>query len=202
MTTAPDGFRNSDKEKIMFVSIKNFKDSILVKTQFNPDFTNKAHKLGGKFDYSEKAWRFDERNIDLVKKALLDTFGTDGYNQSVVDVEVTVKEKIIGEQSPIFLAGRIIAQARGRDSGAITGEGIVFIEKSATSGGSVKNWLTKIEEGAVFKILDLYEGALKFLDNDESIEYKIINKKSSPDELQQLKAELERIKSRIAELEA
>lgn len=69
-------------------------------------------------------------------------------------------------------------------------------------GGSVKNWLTKIEEGAVFKILDLYEGALKFLDNDESIEYKIINKKSSQDELQQLKAELKRIKSRIAELEA
>lgn len=202
MTTAPDGFRNSDKEKIMFVSIKNFKDSIQVKTQFNPEFANAARKIGGKFDYSVKAWCFDERNLDLVKAALLDIFGTDGYNQSVVDVEVTVKEKIIGEQSPIYLGGRIIAQARGRDSGAINGESIVFIEKSATSGGSVKNWLTKIEEGAVFKILDLYEGALKFLDSDESIEYKIINKKSSQDELQQLKAELERIKSRIAELEA
>lgn len=186
----------------MFVSIKNFKDSIQVKTQFNPEFVNVARKIGGEFDYSVKAWRFDERNIDLVTTALSDIFGTDGYNQSVVDVEITVKEKIIGEQSPIYLAGRIIAQARGRDSVATIGEGVVFIEKSPSSGGSVKNWLTKIEAGSIFKILDLYEGALKFLDNDESIEYKIINKKSSQDELQQLRAELARIEARIAELEA
>lgn len=186
----------------MFVSIKNFKDSIQVKTQFNPEFANAARKIGGKFDYSVKAWCFDDRNIDLVKTALLDIFGTDGCNQSVVDVEITVKEKIIGEQAPIYLGGRIIAQARGRDSGATIGEGVVFIEKSPSSGGSVKNWLTKVDEGSIFKILDLYEGALKFLDNDESIEYKIISKKSPQNELQQLRAELARIEARIAELEA
>ncbi|NUF49542.1 hypothetical protein [Gilliamella sp. ESL0250] len=186
----------------MFVSIKNIDKTIQVKTQFNPDFACAARKIGGKYDYSLKAWCFDERNIDLVKAALLDIFGTDGYNQSVVDVEITVKKKILGEQSPIYLGGRIIAQARGRDSGATIGDGVVFIEKSPTSGGSVKNWSTKVEEGLKFKILDLYEGALKFLDNDESIEYKIISKKSPHDELQQLKAELARITSRIAELEA
>lgn len=186
----------------MKISLKTIKNTIQVETQYNPEFANLARKIGGKFDYSLKAWCFDERNIDLVKAALLDIFGTDGYNQSVVDIEVTVKKKILGEQSPIYLGGRIIAQARGRDSGATIGDGVVFIEKSPTSGGSVKNWLTKVEEGSKFKILDLYEGALKFLDNDESIEYKIISKKSPHDELQQLKAELARIKSRIAELEA
>ena len=186
----------------MKISLKTIGNTIQVKTQFNPKFANAASKIGGKFDYSAKAWNFDDRNIDLVKSTLLDIFGTDGCNQSVVDVEITVKQKIIGEQAPIYLGGRIIAQARGRDSGAKIGEGVVFIEKSPSSGGSVKNWLTKVDEGSIFKILDLYEGALKFLDNDESIEYKIISKKSPQNELQQLKAELARIEARIAELEA
>jgi hypothetical protein len=190
----------------MFVSIKNINNTIQVKTQFNPDFSYAAKKIGGKYDFNEKIWCFDERNLDLVKNALMSTFGTDGYDQSTVDVEITVKEKFIGEQSPIYLAGRIIAQARGRDSGARNGDGIVFIENSPKSGGSMKNWLTKIEEGSVFKILDLYAGAIDFLNECDSIEYRIIrntqSQSSKETELAQLKIERDRINARIAELEA
>lgn len=147
-------------------------------------------------------WCFDDRNQELVKNLLKSIFGTDGYNQSTIDVEITVKKRIITESSPVYLAGRIIAQARGRDSGANCGEKIAFVEKKPQSGGSMKYWTTEIPDGAVFRILDLYVGATNFLDECDEIEYRVISKQSShEDELEQLKIELARITARIAELE-
>ena len=186
----------------MFVSVKNINNSIHVKTQYNPDFTSAAKQIGGKFNFDEKAWQFDERNQELVKNTLMSIFGTNGYYQPIIDVEVTVKKRITAENSPIYLAGRIIAQARGRDSGATCGEKVAFIEKKPQSGGSAKYWTTEIAEGTVFRILDLYEGATDLLDQCDSIEYKIINKHSDHSELEYLKSELARITARIAELTA
>jgi hypothetical protein len=186
----------------MFVSIKNVNNNIYVKTQYNPDFNVAARQIGGRFDYDETAWVFDDRNKNLLRDKLLSIFGTDGYEQSCVDVEIAVKKTIIAEQEPIYLAGRMIARATGKNSRARAGEKIAFIQKSAISSGSAKNWTTEIKDGAVFRILDLYEGAVKFLDECEAIEYKIINKTSNKDaELAMLKQELKRITDRIAELE-
>lgn len=186
----------------MFVSVKNINNTIQVKTQFNPDFTSVAKQIGGKFNFDEKAWCFDERNLELVKNALMSIFGTDGYNQSTVDVEVTVKKRITAEKSPIYLAGRIIAQAIGRDSGTTCSEKIAFIEKKPQSGGSAKYWTTEIADGTVFRILDLYAGATDLLDQCDSIEYKVISQHSNHSELEYLKSELARITARIAELTA
>ena len=201
-STDPADSGLTKKVNFMFVSIRNVNNTIQVKTQFNPDFVCAAKQIGGKFDYDQKAWCFDERNLELVKNTLMSLFGTDGYNQSIVDVEVTVKKRIVAEKSPIYLAGRIIAQAGGRDSGATCSEKIAFIEKKPQSGGSMKYWTTEIAEGAVFRILDLYEGATDLLDQCDSIEYKIINKHSNHSELEYLKSELARITARIAELTA
>ncbi|OCG45730.1 hypothetical protein A9G34_01110 [Gilliamella sp. Choc4-2] len=188
----------------MFVSIKTIKNTIHVKTQYNPEFTEAAKQIGGVFDFDEKSWIFDSKITDIVTTELLRIFGTDGYNQSCVDVEVTVKKTMKSELGPIYLAGRIIAQAKARDGGARNGEKITFTKKSANSGGSTKYWTTEIEEGAVFRILDLYNGAVKFLDECDAIEYKIIRNVTDDKsiELAKLKAELQRITARIAELES
>ncbi|OCG58794.1 hypothetical protein [Gilliamella sp. Nev3-1] len=187
----------------MFVSTQNIKNTIQVKTQYNPDFTEVAKRIGGKFDFEEKSWIFDSRIANIVTAELLSVFGTDGYDQSCVDVEITVKKTIKAELGPIYLAGRIIAQANSRDGGARNGEKIIFTKKSAVSGGSIKYWTTEIKEGAVFRILDLYEGAIKFLDECDAIEYKIIQTETEDKsaELARLKTELARITARIAELE-
>jgi hypothetical protein len=166
----------------MFVSVEKVDNKIYVKNQYNPYFNIVARQIGGRFDYTEKAWVFDSRNNELLEEKLLSIFGTDGYSQSCVDVEVTVKRDIIAYKEPIYLAGRIIAQAKGRDTGAWNGDKITFVNKSANSGGSIKNWTTEIKEGAVFKILDLYTGAVKFLDECDAIEYKIIQNKSAEKE--------------------
>jgi hypothetical protein len=187
----------------MFVSVKNVKNKIYVKSQYNHYFNVVAKQIGGKFDRAEKVWVFDSRNNELLKEKLLSIFGTDGYSQSCVDVEVTVKRDIIACKQPFYLAGRIIAYAKSRDSGAWVGDGITFVNKFATSGGSMNNWITKIEEGAVFRILDLYTGAVKLLDKCDAIEYKIIQNETDSKlaEKEALELELKRIQDRIAELE-
>lgn len=186
----------------MFVSIKTINNTIQVKTQYNPSFKAQAKLIGGRFNSDEKCWEFDVRNEDLVKEMLLSIFGTDGYDQSVVDVEITVKDEIRVICSPIYIAGRKIADATGRDSGAKVCDKIVFVDDYPISGGSRGNWATIIPEDSVFRILDLYVGALEKLDR-RGFEYKIISKNSSKDEeLAKLRNELVRIKARIAELEA
>ncbi len=203
MTTAPDGLRHSDRENIMFVSIKNLKNTIQVNTQYNPNFIYEAKQIGGRFNGDTKCWEFDIRNQELVKKILLSIFGTDGRNNNLVDVVIKVNKKLTSEREPIYLAGRMIAQARGRDTGATIADGVAFINKKPQSGGSRQYWTTEITQDSIFKIFDLPEGALKLLDEYESIEYEVISKRfSKEDELIQLKAELELITNRIAELEA
>ena len=60
-----------------------------------------------------------------------------------------------------------MARAYGRDSGAKIGEGVVFLEGGASSGGSVKNWYTTIKKGSVFEVRDVPRAkAEAFLEDD------------------------------------
>lgn len=187
----------------MKVSIKNINGTIQVYTPFNSEFVAEAKKITGTFNGEQKCWCFDERNLDLVKKILLSIYGTDGQEQQSVDVEITVKKTIKSELSPVCLAGREIASARDKNSGARIGNNISFVKDSPTSGGSAKYWTTEIPEGAVFRIFDLPSGATKLLNECDDIEYKIISAgQSKEQELAQLKMERDRILARIAELEA
>lgn len=183
----------------MQVSIKKSNKTIKVTSQYNPLFSSKARKLNGQYDYSSKSWSFDIRVENLVKEILLEVYGNDGSETTFVDVDITVgDDNLLGHQDSIYLAGRIIAGARGRDSGATIGNGIVLVSGEIKSGGSVKNWLTVVKSESVFRILDLPLGALKFLEDREDINYKIIDTHNieaetvvnNDSDVEQLKAEI------------
>jgi hypothetical protein len=57
----------------------------------------------------------------------LDIFGQDDRPTKLVDVYVKVKEKLCCLQGPVTLFNKIVGSARGRDSGAKVGEGIIFL---------------------------------------------------------------------------
>lgn len=188
----------------MQVSIKKSNKTIIVKTQFNPEFSPKAESLNGQYDFESKIWSFDIRAEDLVKKALREVYGNDGSETTFVDIEVTVigDENLLGYQDAVYLAGRSIARAKGRDSVVTFGDGIVPISGKIRAGGSTKNWLTVIEPDAVFRIFDLPLGALKFLENREDISYKIIATHNietetvvdNDSDIEQLKTEISNLK--------
>ena len=69
----------------------------------------------------------------------------------------TVNKKLIGDCSPVNGNNICMATAQGRDSGARLGKGLILKRGEIRSAGSIKNWITVVEEGTEF-ILSLPKG--------------------------------------------
>lgn len=113
---------------------------------YNQNLVDECHNLGGKWDTEEKAWIFSGIVADKVEQ--LD----EKYNSELVNVEIRFKESAGKWHGPVTLAGFKIATAWGRDSGAKLAEGISLLEGAVNSGGSVKNWSTRVEAGTVIRM--------------------------------------------------
>ena len=78
-------------------------------------------------------------------------FGTDGSNNDTVYLRIECSELIASQRcEAIFMLGRLICKATGRDSGAWPAEDITLESGKFSSGGSRINWHTIIPAGTVF----------------------------------------------------
>ena len=129
---------------------------------YNQNLVNECRNLGGKWDVESKTWIFSDIVKDKVNE--LDEL----FNGEKVAVEITAITQCLKECGPIAFLGYTIAKAFGRDSGARIGDSVCLISGKISSGGSMKNWSTKIEEGSVFRLkvakglLDVYESKVEF----------------------------------------
>lgn len=181
--------------------MKNENGLIAVTTSFNSEFVKKAKDLGGKWDAKNSEWIFDSTIEEYVKSLLLDIFGVTGESKyetcSLIIKNVTLEQFNGG----IELFGRTIARAFGRDTGAKLGEGIVWVSGTKDSGGSVKNWNTKIENGT-FEIQDFPVERIKFEDVQKAVaegwcELKMVKKTRTTKEIM---AEIAEHETKIIEL--
>ncbi len=134
---------------------------LTTKTPYNPDFSPKAKKLGGKWDKAARVWTFDARDEERVRALCARLFGTDGSPVAAEDL-LTVRARpdvcdvrrgsAAGE---LWICGRKVAGVTGRDSGARLGEGVVMIAGGFSSGGSVKNYRCMWPGGTVFEVRDV-----------------------------------------------
>ncbi len=129
---------------------------LVVVAPYNPAFITAAKSdLGAKWNSS--AWTFDLRDeaeaMELVRKFY-------GWNpgMALVSVRVLFDEEKRASQGPFVLLGRVLASATGRDSGAKLGDGVRLRAGGVSSGGSMKNWLTRIDEGTELVVHDVPEG--------------------------------------------
>lgn len=129
----------------MPVSVERTGDQIVARTPFlNSNFNAKARNLAGHWDRARGGWIFDARNEPMVRAALRRAYGSDGTAPAdTVSVRFHVDRDVW--QGPVEVAGRTIARATGRDSGATLGQGIVMLSGDVNSGGSVKNWHTVVD---------------------------------------------------------
>jgi hypothetical protein len=169
---------------------------------YNPNFTSRIKRMGGKWDSARKMWSIDERNVDAVRQVLREIYGMDDTPTELVSVRVKTLVSIYADRGPITIFGRVVANATGRDSGARIGEGVVFITGNAKSGGSTKYWETIISEDSEFIIHDVPRTAvLEGFDtyDSDAIKYEIIE----PDKpnYDALRAEKERLLARISEID-
>ena len=178
-------------------------DKIEVRTPYNPQFVSKIKTAGARWNAIDKAWTMHAANIDVAREIRDDMPAAD---EKLVRVRVTALQNISADRGPIVLLGRIIASARGRDSGARVGEGVAFIDGKPQSGGSVKNWTTEISEGSIFVVADVPTTLLGELDEtgwrgQKLYRYEIIDD-DRDEQLRKLQARREELAAALADIDA
>lgn len=116
------------------IQITRQNDTIAVTSPYHPDFPAQARNLGGK--WVDKTWQFDQRDDSRVRELLLKVYGwsEDGAGD-LVTCKITLSTDTPNALS-LFVAGRQIARAFSRDSGAKLGDGVVLLDGEFDSGGS------------------------------------------------------------------
>ena len=133
------------------VTIKDGRASIY--TPFNRDFVAaiKSNIGGRKWDADNKCWTVPEEALPQVRQIMMDVYGETDLPDTCgsVTVKVTFKEECSERCDDVIIFKKVIASARGRDSGARPGDDVTFLEGKPTSGGSMKNWESVVPAGAV-----------------------------------------------------
>lgn len=137
--------------------------AILCRTPYHPRFVSEAKRLGGKWSPSSKAWVFDPRDRERVEALCREVYGTAGEEDcELVSVRIRALDEIWNLHEAVYFAGRVVARAWGRDSGAKLGPGVVQVAgERPRSGGSAKYWRTTIPKDAVFELRDLPRAAVE-----------------------------------------
>lgn len=189
------------------IKINTNENTTTLSSPYHPELPKRAKALGGKFDGTSKTWKFDARDEDRVREMAVEIYGTDGTDTETVTVRVEIGEDDLVSQNreSLYLGGQQIARAFGRDSGALLADGVVLIEGRAESGGSVKNWDTRLSAGSTFEIRDVPRGVADRMleeaaDNDRIADARIVDETS--DRREALQAERDKLVARIAEIDA
>lgn len=140
----------------MQIKITSTEEQIAVVTPYSVDFVARCRDLGGKWDAANKAWKFPVALKDDVLEALNDCYGyVADARQERITLKVTVHCEQTEGKGPVKFGPYELAHARGRDSGARPGLNVALISGTIGSGGSVKNWVSWVKAGAVFKLVDV-----------------------------------------------
>ena len=126
---------------------------------YNSEFVSRMRQLGARWNASEKSWIINSLALTDVRSAMMEIYGqTDEVQAETVNVIITFNAEQSEYRNSYQMFGRIIARAFGRDSGAIIWDNVSFLNGAPSSGGSTKNWITKIPAGCVVKIYGVPRG--------------------------------------------
>ena len=190
-----------EKIRIRRAKMRDGSRKIAVKSPYNIDFVEEARRRNGSFNSTKKEWFFDERDEDYIRELCIKIYGTDGeITAETVNVRVTVNSTWAEWRGGLALYGRQIARAWGRDSGAKSGEGVIWVSgDGADSGGSVKNWRTIIAAGTVIELRDIPKSLVENNNIPDELSVEIISENSIDKDA--LKAEREKLTARIDEID-
>ena len=183
------------------VTIKDGRASVF--TPFNRDFVAAIRNVGGrKWDADDKCWTVPEEALPEVRKIMMGIYGETDLPGTCgsVTVKVTFKEEYSERRDDVIIFKKVIASARGRDSGARPGDDVTFLEGEPTSGGSMKNWESVVPAGAVVLLRHV---PLSVWEQDKDSEYytaEIVDEGKDV-KRKELEEEKARLLARIAEID-
>lgn len=182
------------------IEIKIKKGILLIYTPYNAKFVSAIKKIGGaKWDSVNKCWTAPEEFVDAVREIMMEIYGyTDISENESVTLKIVFNEEAKEDRKDVTLFGKILSHATGRDSGARVGDDVAMIKGNIRSGGSVKNWVSVVEEGSTFIIKNVNKNIFKKekdgINYDVKIDIIDDAKKSKSELLEEKKRLLERIK--------
>lgn len=138
----------------------------LQSTVRNSFLIDACRRLGARYDTETSSWIFNAIVTDKAEE--LDLI----HNSELIKVEIAARSDIQIYCEPIRFCGFTIAQARGRDTGAILGDNVHLLNGDINSGGSAKNWTTDISDKSVFR-LEVPQELLKQEQDNESMTWDI-----------------------------
>ena len=124
---------------------------VYLTTPYNTEFIQRIKRCGGCWDAESRRWHVPEDALPVARTIMREIYGETDEAPAVetVTLEATFTRDAVGYGVPIELAGRVIARAWGRDSGARSGNEVAFVKGNPTSGGSTRNWTTIVPAGSV-----------------------------------------------------
>jgi len=189
------------------VTIKDGRASVF--TPFNRDFVAaiKTNIGGRKWDADNKCWTVPEESLPQVRQIMREVYGETDLPDAggSVTVKVTFKEEWSERCDDVVIFKKVLASARGRDSGARAGEDVTYLEGEPTSGGSRANWKSIVPEGCVIllrhvpkSVWDRFGGSKEF-DAELVDEGKDVKRKELEEEKARLLARIAEIDKLLAE---
>ena len=183
------------------VIVKDGRASVF--TPFNRDFVAAIRNVGGrKWDADDKCWTVPEESLPQVRQIMMDIYGETDLPGTCgsVTVKVAFREEYSERGDDVILFKKVIASARGRDSGARPGDDVTFLEGEPTSGGSMKNWESVVPAGCVVLLRHV---PLSVWEQDKDSEYYLaeIVDEGKDVKCKELEEEKARLLARIAEID-
>lgn len=175
-------------------------------TPYNAEFVSKIKGIGGRrWDSADRCWCVPESEIETVRQFMQEVYGeTDQPNEGEkVTARIIFNSEVSELRESVVLFGKTIARAWGRDSGARVGDDVTLVSGKISSGGSMKNWYTVVEEGSVVLLRNVPKALLsREADYDvtiEEIQSPAIDRAALLEEKARLQARLEEIEKLLAE---
>lgn len=182
------------------VQINIANSQLVVRSPYNTHFIEMAKLVGGRYQGGD--WVFDARDEQRVREICMDAYGNDGITADTCTVRVEFDRDDDAFTDSIRLAGRPIAKASGRDSGATLCAGVVILEGGFTSGGSSKNWTTRVKDSKTLVLVRDFPRAKaqRLIDKGEA--WIQIEAEAPHVDRDALKQERERLIARLGQIDA
>lgn len=186
----------------MKITLNDDKTLAYIESPYNAEFISKIKTIGAaRWNPSKKAWQIPAEHTDLARSMMRQIYGECDLPENIKYVTVELhfdKECRSSSCAPISIFQREIARARGRDTGAIVGDDVIFTEGKPTSGGSRANYTTIIPAGSIATVYSIPETLLGS-ELPDGVTYKIIQ----DDKIQEHKSliiEREKLLARLEEI--
>lgn len=172
-------------------------------TPYNPEFVSLIKNIGGaRWDSSRREWKIPAACVEQAREIMRRVFGECDLPDETrrVNVKLTFSESVCGNtRESLIIFGKQIARAYGRDSGAVVGGDVSFIEGKPTSDGSRANYYARVPAGAVALLRNVPESILHE-DLPDGVTYEIMPEETAPSR-EALLAEKARLTARLAEID-